>query len=83
MSEPNNFQQQVETYKQLVARYEQLDEQIDAFLNDKKAQTGKLLNPEDRTRYLEMKRERDEVESEMRVLEEQMNLDDETGDAES
>lgn len=65
--------QQVEEYRQLVLRYEALDEEIDNFLA---AQGGRLdeMTALDRAYYRKLARQRDEMFNEMRALEQALNL---------
>lgn len=65
--------QQVEEYRQLVLRYEALDEEIDDFLA---SQGGKLdeMTEADLDHYRQMARQRDDLLNDMRALEHQLNI---------
>jgi hypothetical protein len=63
-------------YQSLVARYEALDEVIDGLLMAYGGHTEDLP-ADDLRRYRDLARERDELESDLRALEQQLNLDDE------
>ncbi len=71
--EERDARQQVEEYRQLVLRYEALDEEIDAFLN---AQGGKLdeMTEADLTHYRQMARQRDDLLNDMRALEQLLHI---------
>lgn len=63
-------------YQALVVRYEALDELIDGLLMAHGGHTEDLP-ADDLRRYRELARERDDLESDLRALEQQLNLDDE------
>ena len=67
----------LERYRAIVLQYEQLDEEIDALIM---ASNGipDHMPPEDRARYRDLARRRDEVQNEMRWLESQLMEDDES-----
>lgn len=65
----------VQQYQAQVARYEALDEEIDALLMAYGGHTEDLP-PADLRRYRDLARERDDLESDLRALEQQLNLDD-------
>ncbi len=67
----------VQRYQALVTRYEALDEEIDALLMSHGGHTEDMPFL-DLARYRKLARERDELESEIRELEQQLNLDDES-----
>jgi hypothetical protein len=71
-----DMSQQVARYKELVAQYEALDEQIDALIE---AHQGYSENFSDKTRerYLQLARERDEIQNFMRELEQELFKDGE------
>ncbi len=58
-------------YQALVAAYEALDEEIDAFLASYKGNLDKLEG-DDKQHYREMSRQRDELLNEMRMLEQEL-----------
>jgi hypothetical protein len=64
-------------YQALVIRYEALDTEIDDLLMAHGGHTEDLPTI-DLRRYRALARERDEVESEMRILEQQLNLDEDS-----
>lgn len=71
---------QVQRYREIVLRYEALDEQIDALIMRYGGSTEKMPS-EDFARYRQLAAERDDVFSEMRELAQLLHLDDEsTGD---
>ena len=71
--EERDSRQQVEEYRQLVLRYEALDEEIDSYLN---AQGGKLdeMTEADLDHYRQMARQRDDLLNDMRALEHLLHI---------
>ncbi len=71
--EERDARQQVEEYRQLVLRYEALDEEIDAFLN---APGGKLdeMTEADLAHYRQLARQRDDLLNDMRALEQLLHI---------
>ncbi len=68
----------VRLYRELVLQYEQIDEEIDALIMAVNGVPEKL-SPHERDRYRELARRRDELQNEMRWLEQQlMEEDDQT-----
>ncbi len=67
----------IEHYQALVARYEALDTDIDALLMAHGGHTEDMPAV-DLNRYRALARERDDLESEIRTVEQQLNLDDES-----
>lgn len=75
---PNDSYDKVRLYRELVLQYEKIDEDIDALIMAVDGVTEKL-SPDDRARYRELARRRDELQNEMRWLEQQlMGEDDQT-----
>lgn len=66
---------QVQRYREIVLRYEALDEQIDALIMRSGGATENMP-PEDFARYRQLAAERDDVFSEMRELAQLLQLDD-------
>ncbi len=66
---------QVQKYRKMVLLYEALDEEIDDLLTAHGGGTEHMSDIE-RTRYRELARKRDEVLNEMRILEQELHLDD-------
>jgi len=66
---------QVQKYRTIVLVYEALDAEIDELLT---AHGGKaeFMSDADRARYVELARKRDEVLNEMRILEQQLHIDE-------
>jgi hypothetical protein len=73
---PNDTFDKVRLYRELVLQYEQIDEAIDALIMAANGVPDKM-SLEDRTRYHELARRRDELQNEMRWLEQQLMGDDE------
>ncbi len=73
----NDTQDKLQRYRKIVLQYEQLDEEIDALIM---ASDGipENMSLEDRAQYRELARRRDEAQNEMRWLESQLLVDDET-----
>ena len=71
----------VQHYQELVTQYEALDEEIDALLMLHGGRTEDMPYV-DLARYRVLARKRDELESEIRAIEQQLSLDDdaETGE---
>jgi hypothetical protein len=61
----------------MVLLYEALDEEIDSLIMANGGGTEHMAEP-DLARYRELARKRDEVLNEMRILEQELRLDDET-----
>jgi hypothetical protein len=77
---PDELSSQVEGYRQLVLRYEALDEEIDALIMSHGGTSDKMPI-DDLRRYRQLARERDEVLNEMRMLEHELSLDNEDENA--
>jgi hypothetical protein len=76
--QPDDSFDKVRRYRELVLRYEKLDEVIDALIMAAGGVPDKM-SPDDRERYRELARQRDELQNEMRWLEQQlMEEDDQT-----
>jgi hypothetical protein len=76
MSEPENEREllhRVQNYRKMVLLYEALDAEIDALIA---AQGGVPENEEYLARYRNLARRRDELQNEIRLLEQQLTLDD-------
>ena len=73
----DDSQDKLKRYREIVLQYEQLDEEIDALIM---ASDGipDQMSSEDRARYRDLARRRDEIQNEMRWLESQLMDDDET-----
>jgi hypothetical protein len=69
---------QVQQYRQLVLEYEALDEEVDGLLARHNGATGKMSD-EDYERYRELANHRDYVYNQMKELERQILLDDDSG----
>ncbi|MBZ0300594.1 MAG: hypothetical protein K8J31_12670 [Anaerolineae bacterium] len=75
---PNDSFDKVRLYRELVLQYEKIDEEIDALIMAVNGVPDKM-SPTDRARYRELARRRDELQNEMRWLEQQlMEEDDQT-----
>ena len=72
----DDMRQQVARYKELVAKYEALDEQIDALIEEHQGHSENFSD-ETRERYLKMARERDEIQNLMREMEQELFKDGE------
>ena len=70
---------QVQRYRKMVLLYEALDEEIDQLIMANGGGT-EHMSETDLARYRELARKRDEVLNEMRILEQELRLDD-TDDA--
>ena len=68
--------QQVQYYRKVVLMYEALDEEIDTLIMAHGG-TSEGMPPEDHKRYRELARRRDELQNEMRAIEQQLLDDDE------
>jgi hypothetical protein len=71
----DDTQQRVQIYRDLVLRYEKLDEDIDAYI----ARHGSVeqMDSEYLAHYRKLAREREDMQNEMRMLEKQLKLDEE------
>ncbi len=67
--------QDVQAYRDLVLRYEALEQQIDALFAVHRGGTDKMSEEELR-RYRALQQQRDELLSEMRVWEQRLSIDD-------
>jgi hypothetical protein len=70
------MREQVTRYKELVAKYEALDEQIDALIEAHEGHSENF-SEETRERYKLMARERDEIQNLMREMEQELFKDGE------
>lgn len=77
MPDSGDLHDQIELYRQIVLRYEALDEQIDGLIMAHGGTSDKMP-PEDLRRYRELARERDDLFSEMRAMEHFLDMDDDT-----
>ena len=71
----------VRLYRELVLQYEKLDEEIDALIMAANGVPDKM-SPEDRSRYRELAQRRDELQNEMRWLEQQLMEEDDSSKSE-
>ena len=71
----NDTQDKVQMYREIVLQYEQLDEQIDALIMAADGMPDKL-SPEDLVLYRDLARRRDDLQNEMRWLEQQLMDED-------
>ena len=76
MNENDTSNDLVIQYRQFVERYEVLNREIDAFLDSAHETDGKELSPEHLRQYRDMQRQRDEVFSEMRALQQRLMTDE-------
>lgn len=67
---------QVQAYRKLVLLYEALDSEIDALIMAHGGSSEQMTDA-DRLRYRDLAQKRDEIQNEMRLLEQELNLDDE------
>lgn len=67
--------QQVHRYQELVLEYEALDHQIDALIMAHGGGTENMP-PEELAHYRELAYRRDDVQNEMRALEQELNIDE-------
>ena len=68
---------EVRNYRKMVLIYEALDEQIDKLIMENGGTSDKMP-PEAIERYRDLARKRDDVLNEIRVMEQKLQLDDET-----
>lgn len=73
----SELHEQIERYRQIVLRYEALDEQIDGLIMAHGGTSDKMPT-EDLRLYRELARERDDLFSEMRAMEHLLDMDDDT-----
>ena len=66
----------VQQYRKLVLVYEALDEEIDQLIMANGGHTDKM-SPDSIERYRNLARRRDEVQNDMRALEQELQSDDE------
>ena len=66
----------VQQYRKLVLVYEALDEEIDQLIMANGGHTDKMV-PEAIARYRDLARRRDDVQNDMRALEQELQIDDE------
>lgn len=74
--EPNDTQDKVQMYREIVLQYEQIDEEIDALIMAADGMPDKL-SPDELAHYRDLARRRDDLQNEMRWLEQQL-MDDES-----
>lgn len=75
MPRDDDLLSKVQDYRRIVLIYEDLNQQINDLLNANAGNTDEM-SPEDRKRYRQLARQRDEVQNEMRWLEQQLLDDD-------
>ncbi|MFW5772207.1 MAG: hypothetical protein ACOCZH_02705 [Phototrophicaceae bacterium] len=75
MPRDDDLLNKVQDYRRMVLAYEELNHQINELLDANAGSTDKM-SPEDRARYRQLARQRDEVQHEMRWLEQQLMDDD-------
>lgn len=68
----------VQAYRDLVLRYETLDEEIDAMLSAHGGDTHQMSEA-DLARYRQMARQREDLQNEMRIMEHELTLDEDEG----
>jgi hypothetical protein len=73
--QPNDSYDKVRLYRELVLQYEKIDEEIDALIMAVDGVPDRL-SPADRDRYRQLANRRDELQNEMRWLEQQLMADD-------
>ena len=73
--QPNDSLDKVRQYRELVLQYEKIDEEIDALIMAVDGVPDKLSSA-DRDRYRELANRRDELQNEMRWLEQQLMAED-------
>lgn len=66
----------VQQYRKLVLVYEALDEEIDQLIMANGGHTDKM-SPDVIARYRDLARRRDDVQNDMRALEQELQIDDE------
>jgi hypothetical protein len=71
-----DMSQQVGRYKELVAKYEALDEQIDALIEEHQGHSENFSD-DTRERYRQLARERDDIQNLMREMEQELFKDGE------
>ncbi len=76
MSDMNNPLSLVQEYRKLVLIYEALDEKIDELIMTSEG-TMENMSEAELSEYRRLARERSEVQNEMRILEQQLMIDDE------
>ncbi|MFN8531038.1 MAG: hypothetical protein U0670_20745 [Anaerolineae bacterium] len=67
----------VQRYRELVLKYEALDEEIDTFIFERGGKKEHEMTPEELATYRDMARRRDDLLNDIRVLEEKLHLNDE------
>jgi hypothetical protein len=75
-SEEHNALSRVQSYRKLVLLYEALDTEIDTLIMSHGGSSDHMTD-DDRLRYRDLAKKRDEVQNEMRMLEHELNLDEE------
>lgn len=73
---PNDLER-VKLYRELVLEYEMLDDQIDSLLAQHDGATENM-SPDDFERYRRLARQRDDVYSRMKALEQELFTEDDT-----
>lgn len=66
----------VETYQKTVLLYEAVQKKINVLITTSGGGTEQM-SPEDRSRYRELARQRDELQNELRFMEQRLLMDDE------
>jgi hypothetical protein len=68
----------VQRYRQMVLDYEALDEEIDTYIIERGGKSEHEMTADELTHYRELSRRRDELLNEIRMLEHQLKLDEDT-----
>lgn len=76
MAEQNrNSMRMVQEYRRLVIEYETLDKQIDELIMAHGGHSDNM-SPDELARYRQLARQRDDIQNEMRALEQELQIDD-------
>ena len=78
MTDGDNLIDDVQRYREMVLTYEALDEEIDTFIAERGGKKEHEMSASELSHYRELSRRREDLLNEIRILEHQLNLDEDT-----
>jgi len=78
MTDDSGLLDDIQRYRQMVLDYEALDEEIDTYIADRGGKKEHEMTPDELVHYRDLSRRRDDLLNEIRLLEHQLKLDEDT-----
>ena len=78
MTDGDHLIDDVQRYREMVLAYEALDEEIDTFIAERGGKKEHEMSADELSHYRELARRREDLLNEIRILEHQLNLDEDT-----